>query len=378
MKEYLTSWTQESRSFLQRGRILAIVDPVVEDTFKIISTLNSMDTARGITSFMNFSPNPTWDSLNAAMDIAHSERVEGVVAIGGGTAIDLAKLTATALQLGDAETLWAEGKQRVEISVDRSEIPLMAIPTTAGTGAEATRFAVLYRDGFKHSIVGNALKPDSLALDPSLLSSLPSAVIADTGLDAACQAMESLWSVQATPESEREAWAALDLAVDHLATAVSTRDQPSLAGMLVSAHRAGKAINITTTTAPHALSYGLTSLFRIPHGRAVGLVFGPVFQRMAMGIRAQCTHPKGSDFVITRLESIAARWGQTLEGFPEWWERFLREQLAVKPSPSTLAHLDDLSTTVNAKRLANSPYPFTPAEIREIYSELSPTGTTDQ
>ncbi|MDA7510159.1 iron-containing alcohol dehydrogenase [bacterium] len=378
MKEYLTSWTQESRSFLQRGRLLAIVDPVVEDAYKISSTLNSMDTARGITSFMNFSPNPTWESLTAAMDVALKERVEGVIAIGGGTAIDLAKLTAAALQMGGAESLWNEGKQGAEISVAPTKIPLLAMPTTAGTGAEATRFAVLYRDGIKHSIVGSALKPEFVALDPTLLSSLPTTVIADTGLDAACQAMESLWSVKATPESETEAWAALDLAVEHLSTAVSTRDQASLAAMLVSAHRAGKAIDITTTTAPHALSYGLTSLFRIPHGRAVGLVFGPAFQRMAAGIRAKCAHPNGPNFVITRLESIAARWGQTLDGFPEWWERFLREQLAVKPSPPTLAHLDKLSTTVNAKRLANSPYPFAPAEIREIYSNLSPVGTTDQ
>lgn len=378
MKEYVTSWTQESRPFLQRGRILVIVDPIVEDTFKIISTLNSMDTARGITSFMNFSPNPTWESLTAAMDTALSARVEGVLAIGGGTAIDLAKLTAAALQLGGGESLWNEGKQGAEISKEHSKIPLMAIPTTAGTGAEATRFAVLYRDGIKHSIVGSALKPEFTALDPSLLSSLPPAVIADTGLDAACQAMESLWSVKATPESELEAWAALDLAVEHLTQAVSTRSQASLAGMLVSANRAGKAINITTTTAPHALSYGLTSLYKIPHGRAVGLVFGPVVQRMATGIRDRCAHPKGSDFVITRLESIAAHWGQTLDGFSAWWNQFLKEQLAVEPSPSTLPHLDELSTTVNAKRLANSPYPFTPTEIREIYSDLSPKGISDQ
>lgn len=372
------SWTQESCSFVQQRQILVIVDPAVEDTFKIIATLNSMDTARGITEFKNFSPNPTWESLTAAMDVARSNKVEGVLAIGGGTAIDLAKLTTAALQLGGTETLWNEGKQGSEISEAPSKVPLMAIPTTAGTGAEATHFAVLYRDGIKHSIVGSALKPSAVVLDPSLLSSLPSRVIADTGLDACCQAMESLWSVKATPESDAEAWAALDLAVAHLESAVSTRTQSSLAGMLISANRAGKAINITTTTAPHALSYGLTSLFKIPHGRAVGLIFGLIFQRMTTGIGVKCNHPKGPDFVIKRLEAIATRWGQTLETFPDWWTRFLEEQLAVESCPSTFAHLDELSSTVNAKRLANNPYPFTPAEIREIYSDLAQTRTSDQ
>lgn len=323
-----------------------------------------------VTSFTNFSPNPTWESLGAAFETARSGQVKGVIAIGGGTAIDLAKLTATALQLGSAERLWSESRQGSEVSASRSDMPLMAIPTTAGTGAEATRFAVLYRDGIKHSIVGDALLPDAVSLDPTLLSSLPKTVIADSGLDAACQAMESLWSVRSSSESETEAWSSLDLAIEHLATAVSTRSQASLAGMLVSAHRAGKAINITTTTAPHALSYGLTSKFGIPHGRAVALLFGSVFHRMATGIQVRCTHPKGSDFVIKRLESIASRWGQTLDGFPAWWASFLEDQLGIVERQTMSPHLDELSQTVNATRLANSPYPFDPTEIREIYSDL--------
>jgi alcohol dehydrogenase class IV len=375
LQEYVSSWIEEVRPFIDQRHILAIVDPAVEDSFEIIKTLESLQIAKRVTPFLDFSPNPSWESLSNSFAAGQSASVEGVLAIGGGTAIDLAKLTAVALQLQGIDRLWDATKGGIELEGARPNVHLMAIPTTAGTGAEATRFAVLYRDSIKHSISGNALLPDFCGLDPSLLETLPLAVTTNAGLDAACQAMESLWSVKSSPESELDAWAALDLASKHLKPAAQSANIESLTGMLVSAHLAGKAINRTTTTAPHALSYGLTSQLGIPHGRAVAILFGSIFKEIANQKPEVCDHPKGFAFVRSRLEEIAKRWGQTLNKFPDWWTEFIYDELAIPRLQSSFNSelIDHLVTTVNAKRLANSPRSFNENEIREIYREVFPT-----
>jgi alcohol dehydrogenase class IV len=375
IQELIGEWTAKVRPFIDGRRVLVILDPAVEEAFGIVAKLNSLRSADGVTPFMGFTPNPTWESLNAVMAVARSSRADCVLAVGGGTAMDLAKLTATALQMGGVEQLWEVTESGKEVSAIRSDIGLMAVPTTAGTGAEVTRFAVLYRDGIKYSLSGDALKPDASALDPSLLASLPQSVIADAGLDAVCQAMESLWSVRSSSESEVHAQAALDLAIRCLEPAIHSADSDSLTGMLVSAHLAGKAINLTTTTAPHALSYGLTSLFGIPHGRAVAVLFGRVFERNMKVPDNDCTHPAGAEFVHRRLGEIARCWGQTCESFPDWWERYLSDRLQVPrfEAKATPLECDQLNESVNAARLANNPRVLTPNAISEIYQSLFDT-----
>ena len=372
----MSSWSDESRRFIADRHLLAIVDPGVESAFSIIDQLKSFGTAKSIVPFLNFTPNPSWDSLETCLSTIASKGITAVLAVGGGTAIDLAKLSATALELDGITALWNASRQGNEINTQRKTIQLMAIPTTAGTGAEATRFAVLYRDGIKHSIAGNSLRPDQVALDPRLLATLPSHIVADAGLDALCQAMESLWSSRSNQASETEAWAALNLGIKHLANAVSQGTEEALTGMLVSAHRAGKAINLTTTTAPHALSYGLTSKFGIPHGRAVALLFGSIFRHNAEAGPENCTHPLGYQHVETRLREIAECWQQSTIDFADWWNNYLSTSLSVPrwDNHLTSVQVGELSSTVNAKRLANNPTRLSESDIKAIYEGLTNSG----
>ena len=369
-----SSWNEEVAGRFDRAEpAFAIIDPAVDKRFGIADILRSLHPEGSVTVFTDFSPNPSWESFASATAAADAGCAQSVIAIGGGTAMDLGKLVAAALQLGGCDQVWDGIAHGEEHFSERPDIRLMAIPTTAGTGAEATRFAVLYRDGTKFSVAGDALMPDAWALDPSLLTTLPATVIADAGLDAACQAMESLWSVRSSSESEAFAWTALDLAIQHLENAVNSPDPTSLAGMLVAAHLAGRAINLTTTTAPHALSYGLTSLLGVPHGRAVALLFGSIFSLNAASKAGGCRHSKGSGFVRGRLEEIAERWGQTSEGFPVWWRSYLEEGLHVPPLPATENSpelVEKLIQSVNAARLANNPRTLTPEDIEHIYQSL--------
>ncbi len=365
-------WLTRIESSIKGKRVLAIIDPAVEKAFSVTVQIQRLQKAAQFVSFTEFTPNPTWESLLDILQLTYNSKPETLIAIGGGTAIDLAKLTAIAIELGGAEELWQASQTQPSLLEERSSVRLVTIPTTAGTGAEATRFAVLYRDNIKYSIAGDGLKPDQAILDSSLLKTLPTGVIADAGLDAVCQAMESLWSVRSTPESEKEAWQALRLANKHLRPAVTTRGSEHLEAMLQAAHLAGRAINITTTTAPHALSYGLTTEFGIPHGRAVALLFGPIFGQMLACDESHCHHPKGPSFLTDRLIEIARAWGQEAERFPRWWQAYLKEALAIANIEVSVSssQLETLVQGVNSKRLANNPVPFSPVQIKEIYQSV--------
>lgn len=365
----LQSWQTEIGPFIKGRRVFAIIDPAVEARFGLIPQLRAPEHKAHVIQHHDFSPNPTWESLNTAFALA--EDIDVVLAIGGGTAMDLAKLVVISRELGGPDPLWQALKDGNGFE-QRAKTQLMLIPTTAGTGSEATQFAVIYRDGIKYSVTGPALLPNQIALDPDLLTSLPPGVIADAGLDATCQAMESLWSVRSTPESEDEAWAGLSLATDSLTRATREQDRESLATMLVAANKAGKAINLTTTTAPHAFSYGLTAKFGIPHGRAVAILFGSVYRSTWEHGLAQCVHPGGIGWLRTRLENMATHWQCEPDDFPDAWSTYIRSLLPENWAPPSLsnAEIEELLKTVNAKRLANHPCSFTEEQVREIYSAL--------
>lgn len=368
----LTPWDEAVKATLSGRRVLVVVDTAVDRLFDVYREVVSFFPSQPIRCFSNFAPNPDWNALTRAVRAAQEIQANALLAIGGGTAIDLAKLTAVATEVGGIEALWSQYRQGRLAEQARPNTTLLAIPTTAGTGAEVTPFAVLYRDGTKHSIAGPALKPDHTALDPHFLSQLPPAIIADTGLDAACQAMESLWSNRTSSESESHAWAALELAVANLALAVQQRSPEALAQMLIASHRAGQAISLTTTTAPHALSYGLTSQFKIPHGQAVATLFGPLFNATLNASPNTCRHPQGLPFMATRLNQIAGSWGQTASDFPAWWQQFLIRELGLPLKrleiPTDL--VEELAENVNSDRLINHPRTFSKDEIQALYRGL--------
>jgi alcohol dehydrogenase class IV len=154
--------------------------------------------------------------------------------------------------------------------------PLIAIPTTSGTGTEATCFAVVYIDKTKYSLKHSSILPDYTIIDPTLTHAMPPLVTAATGMDALAQAIESYWGVKSTHESQAYAREAITLTLAYLKAAcqneVEARDAMSRAANL-----AGKAINLTETTACHAVSYPITSYFNVPHGHAVALTLASMF-----------------------------------------------------------------------------------------------------
>ncbi|MCK4763127.1 MAG: phosphonoacetaldehyde reductase [Candidatus Aminicenantes bacterium] len=235
-------------------------------------------------------------------DIKNIKNIDLIIAVGGGTIIDLTKICALTISnelAGVDEVL--TGK-----TFD-NKIDLAFIPTTAGTGSEATTFAVVYKDKKKFSILSPTMLPRYTILDPHLLRSLPEKVLNATLLDALAQGIESMWAAGGTDESREYARIAISSVLTGLEETDATK---KLEAFLLGAHFSGRAINISKTTISHAISYPLTSYFGIPHGIAVFLTLPQIarlnFFAEAADIQANVTTAQIKERFAAIFELFAA------------------------------------------------------------------------
>jgi len=215
-------------------------------------------------------PNPELEDLEVATQQYRSTHIQGIIALGGGSAIDAAKVLAVTLCAELNQPLVEVLRQSKKYNWDK-KLPLVVIPTTSGTGAEVTPFATVWDNPYhkKYSVTGDTIFPDVALLDPALTVSLPEFETLYTSLDAISHALESIWNVNRSPVSEAFAVQSLNLALKALP---KLRKQPddidARADMQQASLLAGLAISQTRTAIAHAISYPLTSYFNVPHGIA--------------------------------------------------------------------------------------------------------------
>ena len=200
--------------------------------------------------------NPKLSVLQDEYNKLNNIQYDMIIAIGGGSVIDTAKYI---LHESIKNNLY-----------NRNSVKFIAIPTTAGSGSEATPFAVYYNEKKeKKSLDMPELLPDIVVLEPNLLINLPKYQRACCVADAFCQAMESFWSVKSTDTSKKYSIESLTVLNKIICNYVSKNI--NIQDALYGSYLAGKAIAITRTTISHALSYPITSHWNIPHGHAVSL-----------------------------------------------------------------------------------------------------------
>lgn len=329
-----------------------------------------------VSRFIGFEQNPKLEDVQRGIEQLRIAQPEIVIALGGGTAIDLGKLIGTlADQSAPARDL-VVGQSPIETP----GLPLIAIPTTAGTGSEATHFAVVYVENKKHSVAHQCFLPAYAIVDSRLTHSMPPSITASTGLDALCQAIESYWALAATEESTSYAREAIQLAWENLLPSVVRPTEKSRRAMCRASHLAGKAINISKTTAPHALSYHLTSVYNIPHGVAVATVLSPIFKYNAEVTNNDCADPRGAEYVRNKIAAIV-----DLLGAATVQEACLQfsQLLSAIDCPNSLAQagvrtdeqIGRVVDAVNLQRLSNNPRRCTPSSLLELFSSDSKTWT---
>ena len=325
---------------------------------------------RSVTLFTRFDVNPKLEQVLEGLELFKQARARVILAVGGGTALDIAKLINyfAAQPVEPLEALSPKGGVV-------PGVPLIAIPTTAGSGAEATQFAVLYVDGVKRSVEHANIRPTVAVVDPALTASMPRSVAVHSGLDALCQAIESLWSVHADEVSIPHATEALQLLLPNLPHVGEGASTEVRAAMCQGAHLAGKAIDITRTTAAHALSYPLTSRLGVPHGAAVAMLIGPVLIYNSGVGTVDCNDVRGPKTVLHRVEDIVEMFGcKNAEEGATW----LTGLVVAVGSPTRLGEVGvtsaeqvkALAVEVNTERLNNNPRKFTPEAVEKLYADL--------
>lgn len=350
--------------FREARRILFVVDETALRATGAEADLAPAFAGRGVVRFSGFEANPKLADVERGVELGRAFRPDLVLAFGGGTAIDLGKL----VSVTSAQDAFPRDVCTGRAAIQTAGPPLVAVPTTAGTGAEATHFAVVYVDGEKHSVAHPFLRPSFAVVDPRLTYALPASITADCGLDALCQALESIWAVGATDQSVLWAEEAARLALAHLPQAVREPTPEARAGMCRAAHLAGRAIDVSKTTAPHALSYPLTSRKGTPHGAAVAATFASLLEFNAGVGDSDCADPRGADHVRRRIAKIVELLGGA---DAEDAARRFRRLVASVGRPASLADagvVDDaelraLVAAVNVERLSNNPRRASSADL---------------
>jgi alcohol dehydrogenase class IV len=304
-------------------------------------------------------PNPTLEDLEGAVEVLRQAEPDLVVAVGGGSVLDLAKAARGLVAVEDVRAAVVGGAG----DPDRELPVLVAVPTTAGTGSEATHFSAVYVDGVKYSVGHPSFRPEHVLLDPGLSASMSPRLTAETGLDALAQAMESMWSIRSTDASRADARRALELAWRHLECAVRAPSPEDRQAMCTAAHLAGRAIDVSKTTASHALSYSITVRHGVAHGHAVALTLGALLEFNSEIGEDDCGDPRGPAFVgeqigevLTVLRAADGREGR------EAIEALVRSSVGI----TTPEERSAIVASVDADRLANNPRTLEPERLAAI------------
>lgn len=285
-------------------KILLIVDPVLKKTGvfqKLLGLLKGYE----IVSFDDISAEPTLGLAEELVQFAKGTEAQMVIGIGGGSVLDLAKLTAVLMSHDGyvSDYLNLNGNKQLE----NKGIPKIIIPTTSGTGSEVTNISVLSLDGSKDVVAHDYLLADIVLLDPSLTVTVPSRVTAATGIDALTHAIESYLSVNSNPITASLALHAITLITKSLRKAVlDGSDREARSNLSYGSYLAGLSFFNAGVGGVHALAYPLGGQFGISHGESNALLLPFVLDY----IRLSCVDKLEDIYIAMGFERLNNDRGQ--------------------------------------------------------------------
>lgn len=315
-------------------------------------------------------PEPALEQVNAIFNAAKNFECQMIIGIGGGSSMDTAKLVS--LLLTNDVTLYDLVKGKAQFK--RRGVPTLMVPTTAGTGSEATPNAIVLvpEEELKVGIVSEKMVCDCVILDPEMTVGLPKHITANTGMDALCHAIECYISKKANPFSDTFALKAINLISRSIRTAYN--DGKNLAAredMLLGATFGGISIATSSTTAVHALSYPLGGKYHIPHGLSNAILLPDVmkfnldvceekFKDIAIAMNLDvtgCTTRQAAEKMIENLYSMI----EDMNVKCDLREKGINEDV-----------LDDLidAAAKVTRLLDNNPKVVTKEDMRAIYKKL--------
>ncbi len=312
--------------------------------------------------FSDFQPNPLYESVVIGVKEFLSNSCDAIFAVGGGSAMDVAKCIKLYSNMDHTQNY-------LQQEIVPNDVKLLALPTTAGTGSEATRYAVIYYEDAKQSVTHESIIPSTVAFDPSVLATLPTYQKKATLMDALCHSIESFWSVNSTEESKQNSAEAIRLIMENWREYIAGNNEKNEV-MLKAANIAGKAINITQTTAGHAMCYKLTSLYGIAHGHAAALCVPALWEYMSEHIE-NCIDSRGQKYVRTTFEQIAEAMGcANIKDAIATLRNTIDDLGLTVPNMDNAEDFETLKHSVNPVRLKNNPVGLSEAAIDGIYHKI--------
>lgn len=314
--------------------------------------------------FSDFTPNPLYEDVYKGVDVLNTEQCDTILAVGGGSSMDVAKCIKLYCRM-------SKDKLYLEQEYKDTGIKLIAIPTTAGTGSESTRYAVIYYVGKKQSVTHESIIPDVAILEPKVLKTLPLYQKKCTMMDALCQGIESWWSVNSTEESKKLSKEAVQTIIQWWREYIFENTDVAAGHIMCAANLAGQAICITQTTAPHAFSYKITSMYKLPHGHAVAVCLPDIWEYM-IGHMDKCLDKRGQDYLKNIFYDIAQTMGAItpLDAIAIFRNMMEKMELSRPASDNLTSDITLLASSVNPVRLKNNPVKLDEETIMNLYKQI--------
>ena len=330
------------------------------DNLKIKSYFDSLTERLGIKiiRFSDFKPNPLYESVAEGVRVFNENACDAVFAVGGGSGMDVAKCVKLFAKM-------PTDKDYVLQTIEPNDIPFIAMPTTAGSGSEATKYAIIYYKGEKLTVTHDSCIPSAVVMDSSVLETLPLYQKKSTMLDALCHAIESFWSVKSTEESREYAQKAISDVLKYKNSYLANEPEGN-EKMLWAAYTAGEAINITGTTAGHAMCYKLTGLYGFAHGHSAALAVSMLWS-YTINHTNDCIDPRGETYVFGMLKELAELFG--CKNAEQGADKF-KELLDSLDLPKPIAGENDLEILINSvdpTKLKSNPVALNKEVIKELY-----------
>ena len=289
--------------------------------------------------YNHFSENPKFEDMLGGIKLLNEFKPDVVLAVGGGSAMDIAKLI---VAFADKDSADLDAYMTGTKTLEALACPLWVAPTTAGSGSESTHFSVVYYKGKKHSVCMPVILPSIVFLDSILTYTVPRDVAVSGGLNVMCQAMESYWSNASTDESRVYAKEAMQLCLTSIIPALEgeIKEQRDLqyAGYL-----SGKASNLTKENSGYNFAHYLTQNHNVMHGHGVAVMLQYVFDYAIK---------EADESILRKCQSVAEVLDIELEEIPQFLEEMMEEfkigntvrELGVTTSDELKALCESVST----------------------------------
>lgn len=350
--------------------VLFVTDPGIRRLGLCDPAISSLvTTGAQVNVFDQVEADPSEATLMAAVSLGRSAGVSGVVGFGGGSSLDVAKLAA--LLLGSNEKLddaWGVGNAK------GPRLPLILVPTTAGTGSEVTPVSIITVGADeKRGVSSPIILPDIAILDAELTLSLPPAITAATGIDAMVHAIEAYTSKNANnnPLSRLLAREALRLLGANIETAVfDGKDLEARSAMLLGSMLAGQAFANSPVAAVHALAYPIGGIFHVPHGLCNALVLPHVLRFNSPECTALYAEIASDAFPhIATKKGVQARSASFIEALADLCKRVgMPTRLRDVGVPESALPKMAASAMKQTRLLVNNPRTVTEADALAIYN----------